>query len=110
IRMSTTGELKSTNSRFNEEPILAVFRFMDLEFLFSVVLSLFAVLFAYDAVNGEKERGTLRLALSNPVSRSTYIVGKLIGTFLSLFVPLLIPVLIGVLLLPLLGVNLDSDE
>jgi ABC-type transport system involved in multi-copper enzyme maturation permease subunit len=110
IRMSTTGELKPTNSRFNEEPILAVFRFMDLEFLFSVALSLFAVLFAYDAVNGEKERGTLRLALSNPVSRSTYIIGKMIGTFLSLFVPLLIPVLIGILLLPLLGVNLDSDE
>jgi len=110
IRMSASGELKPTNSRFNEEPILAVFRFMDLDFLFSVVLSLFAVLFAYDAVNGEKERGTLRLALSNPVSRSTYIIGKIIGTFLSLFVPLLIPVLIGILLLPLLGVNLDSDE
>jgi ABC-type transport system involved in multi-copper enzyme maturation permease subunit len=83
---------------------------LDLEFLFSVVLSLFAVMFAYDAVNGEKERGTLRLALSNPVSRSTFIVGKLLGTFLALFVPLLIPVMLGILLLPLMGVHLDGDE
>lgn len=110
IRMSSGGELKAVNSRFNEEPMLAVFRFLDLEFLFSVVLSLFAVMFAYDAVNGEKERGTLRLALSNPVSRSTYIMGKLIGTFLALFIPLLIPVALGLLLLPLLGVHLDGDE
>lgn len=110
IRMSSGGELKAVNSRFNEEPMLAVFRFLDLEFLFSVVLSLFAVMFAYDAVNGEKERGTLRLALSNPVSRSTYIMGKLIGTFLALFIPLLIPVALGLLLLPLMGVHLDSDE
>lgn len=110
IRMSSGGELKAVNSRFNEEPMLAVFRFLDLEFLFSVVLSLFAVMFAYDAVNGEKERGTLRLALSNPVSRSMFILGKLIGTFLSLFVPLLIPVALGLLLLPIFGVHLDGDE
>jgi len=110
IRISAAGEIKAVNSRFNEEPILAVFRFLDLEFLFSVVLSLFAVMFAYDAVNGEKERGTLRLALSNPISRSTFILGKLLGTFLSLFVPLLIPVALGILLLPLLGVYLDGDE
>ncbi len=110
IRMSSAGELKAVNSRFNEEPMLAVFRFLDLEFLFSIVLSLFAVMFAYDAVNGEKERGTLRLALSNPVSRSTFILGKLVGTFLALFVPLLIPVALGILLLPIMGVNLDGDE
>lgn len=110
IRMSQTGELRPTNSRFNEDPLLAVFRFLDLEFVFGIVLSLFAVLFAYDAVNGEKERGTLRLALSNSVPRSTYILGKLLGTFLSLFIPLLIPFALGIVLLPVFGVNLTGDE
>ena len=38
----------------------AGFRFLDLDFIFQIVLSLFAILFAYDTISGEKERGTLR--------------------------------------------------
>ena len=88
--MRTRGDLQSENSRFNEDPLFAVFRFLDLEFIFGVVLSLFAILFGYDAINGEKERGTLRLSFANSVPRDKYILGKLAGSFLSLSIPLLI--------------------
>ena len=108
--MRTQGELRSENSRFNEDPIFAVFRFLDLEFIFSIVLSLFAILFAYDAVNGEKERGTLRLSFANPVPRDTYILSKLVGAFLALGVPLLIPILIGCVMVPLLGVPMTGGS
>ena len=101
-------EVSAEDSRFGADPIYAVFRFIDLEFIFTIVLSLFAILFAYDAVNGEKERGTLRLAFANSVPRDKYILGKLTGSFVALAVPLLIPILIGSLLLPLLGVPLDG--
>ena len=97
-------------SIYSQQPVFAVFRFLDLEFVFRIVLSLFAVLFAYDAVNGEKERGTLRLSFANPVPRAGYILGKLAGTFLALALPLLVPILTGVLLLPLMGVSLSPDE
>ena len=107
--MRTQGELRSENSRFNEDPIFAVFRFLDLEFIFSIVLSLFAILFAYDAINGEKERGTLRLSFANAVPRDKYILSKLIGAFLALGVPLLIPILIGCVMLPLLGVPMTGS-
>ena len=107
--MRTLGELRSENSRFNEDPIFAVFRFLDLEFIFSIVLSLFAILFAYDAINGEKERGTLRLSFANPVPRDKYILGKLVGAFLALGVPLLIPILVGFLMLPMLGVPMNGS-
>ena len=107
--MRTLGELRSENSRFNEDPIFAVFRFLDLEFIFSIVLSLFAILFAYDAINGEKERGTLRLSFANSVPRATYILGKLAGAFLALGVPLLIPILMGCLMLTLLGVPMSGS-
>ena len=106
--MSTRGELRSENSRFNEDPIFAVFRFLDLEFIFSIVLSLFAILFAYDAINGEKERGTLRLSFSNPIPRDRYVLSKLSGAFLALGVPLLIPILLGSVLLPVLGVPMTG--
>ncbi|NND72383.1 MAG: ABC transporter permease [Rhodothermales bacterium] len=106
----TRGELNSENSRFNEDPLFAVFRFLDLEFIFGIVLSLFAILFGYDAINGEKERGTLRLSFANAVPRDKYILGKLAGSFLALSVPLLIPILIGCLLLPILGVPMESGD
>ena len=83
---------------------------MDLEFVFQIILSLFAILFAFDAINGEKERGTLSLSFANSVPRASYILGKLIGSFLALALPLLIPVLIGMLLLPLMGLTLSGDE
>jgi len=108
VQIRTQWEPRSQDSRFNEDPIYAVFRFIDLEFVFSIVLSLFAILFAYDAVNGEKERGTLRLAFANAIPKDKYILGKLIGSFLALAVPLLVPILMGCLLLPLLGVSLET--
>lgn len=110
ISMSGRGELRAENTRFNDEPIFAVFRFMDLEFIFGIILSLFAIIFAYDAINGEKNRGTLKLCFANPVSRASYIGGKLAGSFVGLSVALLIPILIGCALLPVLGVQLSADE
>lgn len=110
VEVRTRGELRAEDSRFNADPIYAVFRFLDLEFIFTIVLSLFAILFAYDAVNGEKERGTLRLAFANAVPRDKYILGKLIGAFLALAVPLLIPILMGCLLLLLLGVPMEGGS
>nr|NIR47241.1 ABC transporter permease subunit [candidate division KSB1 bacterium]NIR71374.1 ABC transporter permease subunit [candidate division KSB1 bacterium]NIS22861.1 ABC transporter permease subunit [candidate division KSB1 bacterium]NIT69699.1 ABC transporter permease subunit [candidate division KSB1 bacterium]NIU23367.1 ABC transporter permease subunit [candidate division KSB1 bacterium] len=110
IEMAGRGELTAQDSRYNDEPIFAVFRFLDLDFIFQIVLSLFAILFAYDAINGEKERGTLRLAFANPIPREKYILGKLLGSFLGLEIPLLIPILLGCLMLPLLGVNLTNAE
>lgn len=104
------GELTAEDSRFGEDPIFAVFRFLDLEFMFQIVLSLLAIVFAYDAVAGEKERGTLRLTFAHPVPRDTFILGKLIGSFLGLAVPLLVPILIGCAILPLAGVPMAPDD
>ncbi len=110
IEMRGRGELRANNTRFNDEPIFAIFRFMDLEFIFGIVLSLFAIIFAYDAINGEKVSGTLKLCFANSVSRATFIGGKLAGSFVGLSVALLIPFLIGCALLPILGIQLSSDE
>lgn len=110
IEMAGRGELRPDNTRFNDEPIFAIFRFMDLEFIFGVVLSLFAIIFAYDSINGEKVNGTLKLCFSNSVSRASFIGGKLAGSFIGLTIALLIPLLIGCALLPLLGIHLNSDQ
>ncbi len=93
--------IKLRNSIYSEDTIFAVFRFIDFVFIVQVVLSLFAILFTYDAVNGEREGGTLQLTFSNAIPRPQYILGKFIGSWLGLVVPLLIPILFGVLLVML---------
>ncbi len=110
IEVHGRGELQSEDSRYGDDPIFAMFRFLDLEFIFSIVLSLFAILFGYDLINGEKERGTLRLTFSNAVPRAQYTTAKFIGSFLALAVPLLLPILIGVLFLPAFNIALTADE
>ncbi|MCP4580818.1 MAG: ABC transporter permease subunit, partial [candidate division Zixibacteria bacterium] len=103
------GSIPIEDSRYNEDPIFAIFRFLDLEFIFKVLLSLFAILLGYDAISGEKERGTLRLSFANALPRQTYILGKLIGTFTALSVSVVIAIAAGTLLMPMMGVSLSGD-
>ncbi|MFH0988790.1 MAG: ABC transporter permease subunit [bacterium] len=105
-----TGELSLINSRFSADPLYAVFRFLDLNFVFIIVLSLFAILFGYDAINGEKESGTLKLVFANRVSRAEFILAKLLGSLLALGLPLIIPMLIGSLMLLGFGIPLSGAE
>ena len=108
--MRTSGELNLINSRFSADPLFAVFRFLDLNFVVIIVFSLFAILFGYDAINGEKEAGTLKLVFANRVSRASFILSKLLGSVLALGVPLLVPLLIGCLLLLGFGVPMSGAE
>ena len=88
-----------SDSKYSASPIFAVFGPLDLSFIVKIVLSLFAILFTYDSIVGEKERGTLKLALSNQIPRDRLILGKAIGGFISLLIPLVIPMVLGLLVL-----------
>jgi ABC-type transport system involved in multi-copper enzyme maturation permease subunit len=98
-------------SKFNSAPILAIFGMLDLTFVVKMILSLFAILFTFDAISGEKELGTLKLNFANPVKRGTYIVGKLIGNFILLMLPFLVPLLIGLLLVEAIpGIDFGTED
>ncbi len=86
-------------SKYSSNPVFAVFGPLDLMFIVKIVLSLFAILFTYDAIVGEKEKGTLKLALSNDVPRDRLILGKAIGGYISLLMPLLIPLVLCMIVL-----------
>jgi len=87
------------DSKYGSNPVFAVFGALDLMFIVKIVLSLFAILFTYDAIVGEKEKGTLKLALSNDVPRDRLILGKAIGGYISLLIPLLIPLMLSLIVL-----------
>ena len=85
----------------------AIFSFFpspDFLYVVRVVLSLVALLFGFDQVSKEKEGGTLRLMLSNSISRAKVLLGKWLGNYLSLAVPFLLVTALGFVLL-----NLDSS-
>jgi len=99
------------DSKYSSSPIFAVFGALDLTFIVKIVLSLFAILFTYDAIVGEKERGTLKLALSNKVPRDRLILGKAIGGFVSLLIPLVIPMVLGLIILMIYpNISLSGED
>jgi ABC-type transport system involved in multi-copper enzyme maturation permease subunit len=59
----------------------------DLLYIVKALLSLIAVLFAYDAVSGEKESGTLKLVLASTVSRGQLVAGKMLGGLAAVMLP-----------------------
>ncbi len=84
--------------------IFGFFPAPDFVYIVRIVLSLVALLFGFDLVTREREDGTLKLMLANPVSRAAVLAGKWLGNFLSIIVPILLAVALGVALL-----SLDPD-
>ena len=72
---------------------------IDWAFVIGYVLSLIALLFTFDSVAGERERGTLRLMLANSVPRHTVLGGKFLGALMSMSIPFALAVLINLLVL-----------
>ena len=79
--------------------------------IIGLVLSFVAILFTFDAISGERERGTLQLMLSNSVPRGAILLGKFVAAFLSIGIPFLIAALINLFLLYTAGgVPLGANE
>jgi len=109
--VTTAFDPNLVDSKYSSRPIFAVFGALDLTFIVKIVLSLFAILFTYDAIVGEKERGTLKLALSNRVPRDRLILGKAIGGFISLLIPLVIPMVLGLIILMIYpNISLSGED
>jgi len=104
-------EVSLSESKHESNPMMAVFGSFDLMFIVKMVLSLFAILLIYDTICGEKERGTLKLALANSVPRDRLILGKFIGGYISLCVPLIFPMMISLIYLSLHpGISLSGED
>jgi ABC-type transport system involved in multi-copper enzyme maturation permease subunit len=104
-RIEVSRKQQSVNNLFK------LFTAPDLLYIIKVILSLCAMLFAFDIVSGEKETGTLRQTISNTVKRPILILGKWIGGFTSFILPFFIAVLLGtifVTLSPMVDINAQN--
>ena len=87
-----------TQKRGSDNPFLAMFLTVDVVFIFKIVLSALAILFAYNTISGEREDGTLKLVLSNSIPRDMIVFGKYLGGMLSLFPIVLVSLIVALLI------------
>ena len=80
-------------------PFLNLFSSIDLVFIFQGILSLLALVFAYDTLAGERESGTLRLVLTHSVRRGQILFAKYISGMICLLIPLLMCILLVLIML-----------
>jgi len=88
--------------------LFALVRPPDPLYLTHTVLSLLALLAAFDLIAGEKEAGTLKLLLATGVSRARLLAGKVLGGLAGLLLPyaaVSVAALLALALVPGLGLS-----
>jgi ABC-type transport system involved in multi-copper enzyme maturation permease subunit len=95
------GQISVSSRQQSVNDLFKLFTVPDLMYIIKVILSLCAMLFAYDMISGEKEAGTLRQSLSGSLRRPILITGKWIGGFTSFILPLFLAVLLGTIFVTL---------
>jgi ABC-type transport system involved in multi-copper enzyme maturation permease subunit len=104
-------KLEGPDYSLRSNPLLGDFDALDWAFIVGVVLSFAAILLAHDSINGEKQRGTLRLILSNSVPRARFLISKYLSALTLLTIPLIIGSLAGLLIITGSGlVTLTADD
>ncbi len=80
-------------------PFLSAFPTLDVMLVLKVVMSILAVLVAYDTISGEREQGTLKLILSGTIARNQVLLGKLLAGLVTLIIPVTSAFIVGLLIL-----------
>jgi ABC-type transport system involved in multi-copper enzyme maturation permease subunit len=74
----------------------------DWAFVIGVILSFLAIVLSFDAVSGGREDGTLKLQLSNAVTRTQILLSKYLSILLLLFAQITVGLLVNVVVVRLL--------
>ncbi len=108
------GEIPFFPSQFNwvrNSPFMKVFPPLDFSTVLSIMISLLALVFSYDAVTREREEGTLRFIFSSSVSRYSFLIGKWLGVVLTVFPIVLVSFLVVLGFVRLgAGIQLSGSE
>lgn len=111
ISHAFTPTIWDANKYAADNPLFNILTSIDIVLIFQGILSLLALIFAYDAIAGDYEHGTLRLVLSHPVRRGYILFAKYIGAMICLLVPLLMSLLLMLILLTTSAmISLNTDD
>lgn len=109
--VSDYSGVKPHNRQRPADSLFSLFAPPDLLYIVKALLSLIALLFAYDSVSGERENGTLKLVLSSSISRGQLVAGKMLGGLASILLPFLAAALAVLAVLATLpGIRLAGED
>jgi len=80
----------------------------DLTSVVQIVFSFFALVLTFNAVSYEKEKGTLRLLLSNSVLRTKFLLAKYLGAVMIVGIPFVIGLILCLVLISLRDIPIFS--
>ena len=105
---SHTGLFRTVKEPDIDNPQSLLFGKLDWLSSITLIVSLMVLILTYDAISGEKEKGTLRLIIANSVPRHRILLCKIVGKYVAFLVPFGISVLIALLILeasPLISIT-----
>lgn len=103
VYMSINPNGVRSGSGGTEGSVSSLFGRLDLLLVIELILGLMAVVQAATLVSSEGENGMLKLMLSNPVSRSTVLLGKGLGGYAIVAFVFVFSTLVGLLFLSVRG-------
>ncbi len=84
---------------------------IDFTTVVALLLSFLAVVLGFDGICGERQNGTLKEVLSNPVPRAYIVFAKLVGGIVSLWVPFTLAFIVSLLImLANPDLHFDADD
>jgi ABC-type transport system involved in multi-copper enzyme maturation permease subunit len=105
---SSTGLFRTVKEPDIDNPQSLLFGKLDWLSSITLIVSLMVLILTYDAISGEKEKGTLRLIIANSVPRHRILLCKIVGKYVAFLVPFGISTLIALLILeasPLISIT-----
>jgi ABC-type transport system involved in multi-copper enzyme maturation permease subunit len=96
---SRSGLVRAAKEPGIDNPESLLFGKADYLFNVSFIVSLAALIFTFNRISGEREKGTLRLMISSSVRRGEILLAKIMGNYLVLLVPFVVAFLAALIIL-----------
>jgi ABC-type transport system involved in multi-copper enzyme maturation permease subunit len=103
VTTSREGNFSLVKSAGINNPVSILFSKIDYLFILAYILSLIAIINTFSSISGDKEKGTLKLVLSNQVARWHILVSKMVGGYLVFIIPYFISLIVSAVLINLTG-------
>jgi ABC-type transport system involved in multi-copper enzyme maturation permease subunit len=96
---SRSGLVRAAKEPGIDNPESLLFGKADYLFNVSFIVSLAALIFTFNRISGEREKGTLRLIISSSTRRGDILLAKIVGNYIVLLVPFVIALLAALIIL-----------
>ena len=96
---SRSGLVRAAKEPGIDNPESLLFGKADYLFNVSFIVSLAALIFTFNRISGEREKGTLRLMISCSARRGEILLAKILGNYVVLLVPFIVAFLAALIIL-----------